>query len=175
VPGLCECRHLTGFAHFLETVPYDDYISLTHQDQPLAAFLILDSSNRHLRVDYIDKILFKYRIYGGNSSGSIQTAHGAIDSARRALATISGTSFLLRQNPFFAEEARRQELLLARAHYLYGLYTHENFVVIVDYFIKAMPVMGPGRVVAELVRILLVYSLGLSNFLRVKRALTRYN
>jgi len=165
---------LAAFRRFVSTFLFEGFTTLSHQDQPMAAFMVLDPANRNSHVGYINSVLFKYRLHGANTSGSFTSADSAARSALRALATVSATSHLVSQHPELIEANIRQQFAVRRATYLYALYTSKSLPLIVSLFIQAFPGIPRNRWMHEFTRLTIVSVLGLSNFIRLKKIFTRH-
>jgi hypothetical protein len=159
---------LAGFMRFIDAVPVRNYQRLTHQDQPVSAFCILDKNNSGKQLGYIDEILFDYRIHGQNSSGATHSAAGATRSAERAAATVAGTRFLVGSHPHLVEENSRQERAWHLAMFLYCLYTSRRTLAL-GHLMRAARQLSTREMVRELIRLSVVSIFGLEVFLRLKQ------
>ncbi|MBL7786893.1 MAG: glycosyltransferase [Chitinophagales bacterium] len=119
--------NLPALHHFIDSISFPDFRKLSHQDQLLSAFLILYPNNKDKWIVYIDKILFRYRIFDNNSSGVSGSLESAKKTIRRTIATCTGTYTLVAQQPegTFIEEKQQQELLLNQARYICALYDRQ--------------------------------------------------
>lgn len=160
--------NLSDFKNYILGVDFPGYVGLTHQDQPLAAYMVLDSLNAEKRICCIDKNLFRYRLHGNNSSGQTTSFSGARRSARRSLATVIGTCGLVRLHPALIEENRIQRVHLNYARYLDSLYSRGNIVYTLYCLMGSLAIVPSRRRVREIMRVILVVFLGLQCFLRVK-------
>lgn len=95
--------------------------SLSHQDQPLAAFLIL--TNPEGRIVYLPEKLFDYRVFGENSSGSSATLEKALRTLSRSKATLLRTYDAVLQMKNRPRELKAQKNELREIAYLEFLYT----------------------------------------------------
>lgn len=94
----------------------------SHQDQPLAAYLI--ANNPKDRIRYIHQELFRYRIYGENSSGSSTTLPKALKTLQRSKATLIRTHSIVKQLGNRQDSLQRQEMKLLEVTYLEALYNN---------------------------------------------------
>lgn len=139
---------------------------LSHQDQPLAAYLI--ASNSDWKIKYIHKNLFRYRIFGSNSSGSSQTLPQALRTLQRSKATLLRTNALVKQMNNRFESIRRQDLKLLEVVYLEALY-NRRFSKSLGCFAKLFTKLWSMRErLKEIVRFFGVWILGPSRFLKLK-------
>ncbi|HEU5292738.1 MAG TPA: glycosyltransferase [Cyclobacteriaceae bacterium] len=97
--------------------------SLSHQDQPLAAFLIL--TNPEGRIIYLRDKLFDYRIFGENSSGSSATLEKALRTLSRSKATLLRTHDAVSKMKDRPRELKTQTNKLREIDYLNFLYTRK--------------------------------------------------
>lgn len=138
----------------------------THQDQPTAAFLLLENPDK--KVFFIDKILFKYRIFDQNSSGSSSDINSALKTINRSVATISRTSLLVAEHPELTEENKWQKLKLAEMKYLQNLY-NGKFLDTAKLFLNLSRHFWTFRQFSkELQRFAGVTILGIDKFLKIK-------
>jgi len=169
---LKSALNISEFNSFIVNVGMPDYVSLTHQDQPLAAFIILDPMNEGKLFGYVDSKLFRYRIYGSNSSGDISSAPSACRSVARSLATVYGTMSLVCMKMQRSSFCLRQRSVYAYLSYLSRLYGGaRSFHLLVDFRV-ALRGVSVSRIPYEIVRFLVVYLFGIGLFLRLKRFLT---
>lgn len=94
---------------------------LSHQDQPLAAYLI--HANPEKRICLINEVLFQYRVYSTNSSGSSSTINSAIKTLNRSIATVLRTKNVVEQHPSWKEENYHQKMKLKELEFYRDLYT----------------------------------------------------
>lgn len=107
--------------------------NLSHQDQPIAAYTVLE--NKDKKVFFINKILFKYRVFGLNSSGVSNDLKSAFKTLARSRATIIRTSYLVSRHPELVEEKQRQEMFLLNLDYLAYLY-QKKYAKAFQHFLK---------------------------------------
>lgn len=138
----------------------------THQDQPTAAFLILE--NKDKKVYYVDKILFKYRIFEFNSSGASGDINSALKTINRSKATISRTYALVSKHSELIEENKCQKMKLAELDYLHSLY-NGNFSKATSLFVNlSRSVWNSRQLSKELKRFIGIRILGAEKFLKIK-------
>jgi glycosyltransferase involved in cell wall biosynthesis len=111
-----NCFDIKSFRKFSESIWGHD---LSHQDQPIAYYMIL--ANPDGRIRYIDKVLFDYRIFGENSSGSSASPARALRTLSRSKATLLRTKDLVEKMPR-KHELRRQIGKIREIDYLENLY-----------------------------------------------------
>jgi hypothetical protein len=96
---------------------------LSHQDQPIAAFMIM--TQQGLNIGFIDEELFDYRIFGSNSSGSSSTPAKAKQTLLRTKATLIRTHAAVQKMPERKRELKRQTAKLREIEYLELLYSRQ--------------------------------------------------
>jgi glycosyltransferase involved in cell wall biosynthesis len=139
---------------------------LSHQDQPLAAYLIATNPDKKIR--FVAKELFSYRIFGDNSSGSSATLAKALKTLQRSKATLLRTYALVKRMDGRTRSLKRQELKLKEVDYLEGLY-HRKMPRALSLFIELFfQFWNFSEKTKELVRFFGVLVLGPSRFLRLK-------
>ncbi len=112
---------------FIDHAKFEDWSmklwghSLSHQDQPLAAFLIL--TNPDAKIVYIPKKLFDYRVFGENSSGNSATLEKALYTLSRSKATLLRTHDAVSKMKDRSRELNVQKNKLQEIEYLELLYT----------------------------------------------------
>jgi len=139
---------------------------LSHQDQPLAAYLI--ATNSLAKIHFINRELFRYRIFGDNSSGSSDTLPKALRTLQRSKATIIRTHALVAQMPDRAESLERQNSKLKELAYLETLYLQNRRAAIRlfgELFFKSWTMRERSR---EIIRLCGVLILGPTQFLKLK-------
>jgi glycosyltransferase involved in cell wall biosynthesis len=139
---------------------------LSHQDQPLAAFLIY--MNPLKKIYFIDKILFQYRVFGENSSGSSATIEKALRTLSRSKATLLRTFDLVKKMPGRKEEFIRQENKLREVDYLESLYKNKRMLSLKLFFMLWKNFWTKEQRYKELQRLLGAEILGIKYFLRLK-------
>lgn len=112
---------------FLDLAKFEDWSlqlwghSLSHQDQPLAAFLIL--THPEGKIVYIPEKMFDYRVFGENSSGNSATLERALHTLRRSKATLLRTHDAVSKMTNRPRELKTQKHKLQEIEYLEFLYT----------------------------------------------------
>lgn len=156
---------------FLDLDKYTDWAlsfpdaQLSHQDQPLAAFLIADQPEKLF--GYVDKKLFRYRVFDENTSGASREIGKALNSIRRSRATILRTRQIA-QNSRMPYELRRQNGSLARLDFAEALYTRKYSTALTALFQFWLSPFAFQAKVKELARLFGVLVLGRQRFLRLK-------
>lgn len=140
--------------------------NLSHQDQPIAAFAVLQ--NKDKKMFFINKILFKYRIFGLNSSGVSKDVASALKTIERSKATLTRTSHLVSQHPELIEENQRQALMLLNINYLQKLYNKEYFSALKDFSGLAFGLWNAKQTLKEFSRFTGVAVLSPEKFLDMK-------
>jgi glycosyltransferase involved in cell wall biosynthesis len=139
---------------------------LAYQDHPAAAFILLENING--KVFYIDKILFKYRMFGNNHSGKSNDIASALRTIKKSQANNARTSNLVAQHPYLIEENKRQKSGFLYNSFLEELYTKKYPAAIKKYFSLWFNVWGFKKKIHETWRLLAVIILGPDKFLRIK-------
>lgn len=155
----------------LDLAKYKDWVlsfpdsQLSHQDQPLAAFLIRDKPN--YLFGYTDKSLFRYRVFEENTSGASRDLRTALNSARRSKATAIRTRDIasgLRKN----YEMRRQNGVIARLEFFEFLYQKRYLTALrklLEFFRAPFSTSAKTK---EMIRFLGCSVLGVERFLKLK-------
>jgi glycosyltransferase involved in cell wall biosynthesis len=140
--------------------------SLSHQDQPLAAFMIL--KNQNAKIYYVNKVLFHYRVFGENSSGSSSTLQKATHTLARSKAT------LLRTKNAVSLMKNRQMESICQAHeileldYLELMYHHRLIKAFGIFFRLLIFHWGWRDRLKESMRLIGVLVFGVDRFLKIK-------
>lgn len=161
---------LEKFILFLENTNRQ-YIQYSHQDQPLAAFLISDNKDKFIY--FLDEILFQYRVFLNNSSGASTTLKKAMNSIIRSKATVTFTAKIvesLGQN--YMEQLKRQKFKLFYLEFLETLYSKKILSAIKILF-RLKTFMTWKEFIKELIRVAYIFIFGVEKFLR-KKALLIY-
>lgn len=140
--------------------------SLSHQDQPLAAFLIL--TNPDGRIIHLPEKLFYYRIFGENSSGSSATLERALRTLGRSKATLIRTHDAVLAMKNRPNELKAQKNKLREVEYLEFLYTRKlgkAFSRFLSLFFSHWNVRGK---IKESLRLVGVVALGTNRLLKYK-------
>lgn len=139
---------------------------LSHQDQPLAAFLIY--SNPHKKIHLINEALFKYRVYPTNSSGSSINVQSAIKTINRSIATVQRTKDIVLRNPAWKEEGYMQRMKLLELEFYRDLYMNKRANAISRYFTLLKGYWSKEQKLKETKRLIACLILGPAKFLRMK-------
>jgi glycosyltransferase involved in cell wall biosynthesis len=161
--------NLESFKSFIKSVRFPAYENLSHQDQPIAAFMIVDEKNKNYEIDYIDKNLFFYRIHSNNTSGSVTNVSGVTRSALRSYATLYGTHQIVSAAPHFRFELKNQLMLLTRAHCIYYIYSGKKFSEVFDSVLNLVDILGWKLFIGILVRYFCLLTFGMNLFVLIKR------
>ena len=158
-----DCLDLTEFKELMMSLPDP---GLSHQDQPIAAFVVL--KNQDKKVYFINKILFKYRVFGFNSSGVSNDVKSALRTVNRSKSTLLRTSHLVGQHPQLVEENKRQKLLMQNILYLEKLYKKEYLSAFQDFCKLSADFWTWREKAKEFQRFVGVAALGPEKFLELK-------
>jgi glycosyltransferase involved in cell wall biosynthesis len=156
----------------LDLEEYEDWVyslegkELTHQDQPLAAYLIFKSPGRTIRLIY--ERLFKYRVYATNSSGSSVNIESALKTLNRSRATLVRTIDIVRRNPEWKEEYYKQQMKLKELEYYRELYTKRRWKAFSHYLTLFLDYWDKKQKIKETKRLIVCIFLGPSKFLQLK-------
>ena len=142
------------------------FSELSHQDQPLAGFICVN--NQDHRLFFLDKILFKYRIFSGNSSGTSTTLPSALRTINRSRATIMRTKDLLDQQSGFAEEKTRVDYRLMENDFIFDLYSKKYGSAIGKFCRLVVNFWDTKKSIKETKRFASVLLLGPETFLKLK-------
>jgi glycosyltransferase involved in cell wall biosynthesis len=138
---------------------------LSHQDQPIAAFMIMTQPG--LAVGFVDEELFDYRIFGANSSGTSSTLAKAMQTLLRSKATLTRTRTAVEKMPGRKTELKRQTAKLREIEYLERLYSRQ-FGKAFPIFVSLLTHWTPRESMKELSRFAGVMILGPERFLKYK-------
>jgi hypothetical protein len=139
---------------------------LSHQDQPLAAYMIYKNPSKILF--YINKILFKYRVFGENSSGSSNTKEKALKTLSRSKATIIRTFDIVQKITERKEEYQHQLHKYKEIIYIENLYKNQNIKAIKLFIFLWKNFWNNKKRIKELKRLLGVLIIGTDTFLKIK-------
>lgn len=139
---------------------------LAYQDHPIAAFILLE--NRSKKVFYINKILFKYRIFGNNHSGKSNDMTSALRKIQKSQANNIRTRYLVAQHPDLIEENKRQKSGFIYNTFLNQLYTKKYLAAIKKYFYLIFNTWNLKKTIHETKRLLAVIIFGPDKFLDMK-------
>lgn len=140
--------------------------SLSHQDQPLAAFIIWKHPGG--LISYIDEVLFFYRVFGENSSGSSSNLAMATMTLQRSRATILRTMRIVENIPNRTDELKRQRLKMCEIEYLMALYEGRPRLALQLFFKAWVGLWSAEHKKKELLRVVGVFVLGANRFLKMK-------
>jgi glycosyltransferase involved in cell wall biosynthesis len=157
--------------HF-DIADYETWVSslpgkeLSHQDQPLAAYLIL--KNPEKKIYFINEALFLYRVYPTNSSGSTVNLESAIKTLNRSIATVSRTRDIVQRNKRWKEENFMQEMKLTELQFYKDLYQKKNAKALKAYVRLFSSYWDRQRRIKETKRFVACAILGPTKFLQTK-------
>lgn len=154
---------IAGFKQLMLSMPDAE---LAYQDHPVAAFILLENIDKP--VFYIDKILFRYRLFGNNHSGKSNDVNSALRTIRKSLANNMRTKYLVAQHPELTEENKRQKMGYLYNIFLQELYTKNYFSAIKKYFSLVFGGWDFRKFIKETKRLLAVIVLGPDKFLGMK-------
>lgn len=139
---------------------------LSHQDQPLAAYLILKNPTK--KIYFINEALFLYRVYPTNSSGSTVNLESAIRTLNRSIATVSRTRDIVLRNKRWQEENHMQEMKLTELQFYKDLYQKKNGRALKAYVRLFSSYWDRQRKIKETKRFVACTVLGPTRFLQAK-------
>lgn len=123
---------------------------LSHQDQPLAAFMILQNPTGIIR--YISNQLFDYRIFGDNSSGASSDINKALRTINRSKATLLRTYHAVKLMQGRERELGAQLNKLREIEYLQLLYTGKKLSALKIFFTLFFSFWNLRESIKEIVR-----------------------
>jgi len=160
------------FQAFYSMISRSKFLQYSHQDQPLAAFIVafLPDTTFHL----LNSELFSYRQHGCNTSSSSSSVSSALFSIQRSTATLSLCLSLYNLSPYvFLPEDIYSNLLLELS-YLRFCYTRRLYLAICCWPFLSFNHWTIKASMFECVR-LLICTFSPSTFLAIKsRKLTSY-
>jgi glycosyltransferase involved in cell wall biosynthesis len=154
---------LNEFEHWVASLPG---IELSHQDQPLAAYLIYKNPDK--KIYFLNEVLFQYRVYATNSSGSSVTVNAALLTLSRSIATISRTKNIVERNPLWKEEIFHQRMKLLELEFYRDLYSKKIFKAVKSYFKLFFTFWNTSNKIKETKRLFACLFLGPEKFLHLK-------
>ena len=140
--------------------------SLSHQDQPLAAFMIL--KNPSAKIYYVNKVLFYYRVFGENSSGSSSTLTKANHTLARSRATLLRTKNVVSLMSNRKIESVCQAYKILEVDYLESLYQRRFLQASKIYFRLLLFHWTWREGIKETVGLVGVLVFGVERFLKMK-------
>lgn len=154
---------LTAYIEWVTQLPGKE---LSHQDQPLAAYLIY--ANPHKKIHLVDEILFQYRVYATNSSGSSTNVTSAIKTLSRSIATVARTKDIVARNLSWKEENFYQTMKLRELEFYKALYTKNQWQALKGYVHLATFYWKNQKKIKEIQRLLVCIIFGPAKFLKWK-------
>jgi len=140
---------------------------LSHQDQPIAAYLIYKNPDR--KICLVHEPLFKYRVYSTNSSGASVDVHSAIKTIRRSMATSWRTKDIVEKKPEWKEENYIQEMKIVEFEFYMDLYQNKKVKALFKYFkLFVSSYWNNEKRIKETKRLLACSIFGPSHFLAMK-------
>lgn len=139
---------------------------LSHQDQPLAAYLILKNPGK--KIYFLNEELFQYRVYPTNSSGSTVNLESAIRTLNRSIATVSRTRDIVLRNKSWKEENFMQEMKLTELQFYKDLYENKRGKALRAYVRLFSSFWNRDQKIKETKRFVACTVLGPSRFLQRK-------
>ena len=125
--AFCIRSNALDLARYIEWVFGFPGRHLSYQDHPLATFLIKERPDALF--EYCDKKLFRYRVFGENTSGISSSPKDALNTVRRSIATIVRTRSLVKaMGPDRIAELRRQDAILLGLIFIRALYRRQNLL-----------------------------------------------
>lgn len=157
---------------YLDLNSYENWVlpmpgkELSHQDQPLAAYLIHTNSEK--KIHLINEVLFQYRVYSTNSSGSSIDVKSAIKTVNRSIATVLRTMNIVEQNPSWREENYHQKMKLRELKFYLNLYTGKRLTALKGYFALFTNYWNRDEKIKEIKRLMICMLFGPERFLKMK-------
>jgi glycosyltransferase involved in cell wall biosynthesis len=139
---------------------------MSHQDQPLAAFIMVNYINNE--VYFINQKLFQYRLFGFNSSGVSNTVTSALRSVNRSYATLVRVLAMVATNTSLKEENKTLRLHIMYNRYLHNLYSKKYIAACKKYGILAFQFWNFKQAIHEAKRVGYIIIFGSDKFLKVK-------
>ncbi len=139
---------------------------LSHQDQPLAAYLIFHNPTKTIR--YLKTKLFDYRVFGNNSSGVSSTREKAIRTINRSKATLLRTYQIVQRMQDRDQELAVQANKLREIEYLELLYTGHWSRAAKMFFSLSFSLWNFKESTKEMMRLCGVLFLGVDRILKYK-------
>ncbi|WP_176954350.1 glycosyltransferase family 2 protein [Niabella drilacis] len=170
--GSAYCIRRTAFNQiefdvFMDSFDIPNFRRMCYQDHLIAQYTIL-TNHSQAQVFLIDKRLFKYRLYGANSSGVSNTVESALSTIKRGSANVLATSTLVSRFDVSDDIKRRQRYMQLEYEYLKALYS-KKYLVAIKLFRKLMrSTWTKDQKGKEIKRLSAVLLLGPSKFLALK-------
>jgi glycosyltransferase involved in cell wall biosynthesis len=162
-----QALNVQAFESFLDSLTeIPNLKGLSHQDQPIAAFILLNNKNYCL--GFINKPLFTYRVFQNNSSGASYTLEKAMKTISRSYATNYATMRLVSAHPELKEENRRQRSMLQYGNYLIALYQRKFGKAFINFGQLAVQKWSGAETMKEAKRVGAVLFFGVEKFLQLK-------
>ncbi len=164
--AFCLNKKYLDIQKFKQLMVFLPDVELAYQDHPIAAFILLEYLDK--KVFYIDKILFKYRIFGNNHSGKSDNIDSALHTIKKSQANHIRTKYFVAQHPNLIEENKRQKRAFIYNTFLQQLYTKKYVSAINKYFYLVFSTWNFKKIIHETKRLLVVIILGPAKFLGMK-------
>ena len=139
---------------------------LSHQDQPLAAYLIYDNPDK--KIYFLNEELFQYRVYATNSSGSTVNLESALRTLNRSIATVKRTRDIVQRNKLWKEENYTQQMKLKELLFYHDLYSSKRVPAFKAYLKLFFTFWRRKERVKESKRFFVCLLLGPNRFLHIK-------
>lgn len=164
--AFCVKRDAIDFKDYEQWVLELPGKELSHQDQPLAAYMIYTNPSK--KIFLLNEKLFKYRIYTTNSSGSSANVESAIRTIKRSVATVVRTKNIVEQKPEWKEERFNQKMKLQELEFYEFIYTKKRYRAFKRYINLFVRYWNWKKKIKETQRIIACFLLGPENFLKMK-------
>jgi glycosyltransferase involved in cell wall biosynthesis len=169
--AFCIRRRDFNLSEFISIMASQQGFNLTHQDQPLAAFMIVQ--NPGLKICLIDESLFKYRVYHFNSSGNTTNLASAIKTINRSMTTVKTTMNIISNTPKWSREYNDQVAIFSEQSIISLLYERKYFKAISLFKKNINVLIRKRKFVKELYRLILIVCLGPIQYLKLKSYFVR--
>ena len=137
----------------------------TYQDWPLAFWV---SCQKDMRIGYVHKKLFSYRIHRYNYSGDASTAEKAVRNIKKSLNTMQAIIDIGLYFQIDAHVLKANKQVLDYNKYLYSLYKGYRLCSFLSLFLNSFYLMRrPKLFIKEIVRFCSVQLLGVDRFIRL--------
>jgi len=149
-----------------------DYIRYTYLDQVMPTYIILH--HPEVKVGYVQKKLFEYRIHTSNFSGNnIPDVTAAKNALRMGFSTTRATHNLISSQKGFESYAQRQQLMIMEYQYLDDIYSSKKISSLKKYLRLSKNLWNRKQLMKESQRLLVSFFFGPKAFLYLKNKWAR--
>jgi hypothetical protein len=125
-------------------------------------------ANPEKKIYFINDVLFRYRVYSNNSSGSSINRKAALKTVSRSIATVSRTKDIVEQHPSWKEENFNQKMKLLELEFYNDLYSKKRIDAFRSYFRLFFLYWQTQEKIKETKRLVACTLLGPDKFFRIK-------